>query len=422
MATIDYSPARADDAVARQRFFDLPLPYRLVLELSIPLAIIVIAFFAWYMRLPGVAPAIANRDFVNYWMAGHLAMSGNAADLFGSQAGYFAHLSATFGDQLPWHNWSYPPHYVLLMLPLGLLGYKFGLVAFLAATGYFFLKALRAFCGEGGWLPVAAASPFLVVNVFTAQNGFLIGGLALYCLHFRQARPIVSGIFLGLLTVKPQLGLLFPILLLVERRWIVLLSATGTIAVLVALSAALFGTAAWHGYLSVVIPYQALVMAELKGSFVTMLPSVYGAARLHDIPAASAMLLHMVVAIPVAVLTFLAFSITRSMRARDYTLLTATFLVMPYALCYDLGMLAAAVAIFVRAGGDRGRHAAAKQILLALVMFVPVSMLALGAAGIPIAPLLLLPTFALMFAHGCRRFDGSPLPTDIQRRFQPEPG
>jgi hypothetical protein len=143
-------------------------------------------------------------------------------------------------------------------------------------------------------------------------------------------------------------------------------------------------------------------MADLQGSFLTMLPSLYGAARLYGMPASLAMLVHLAVALPVAVLVLTTFSTTTSMRVRDYILLTATFLVTPYALCYDLGMLAAGIAIFIRAGGDQGRYAIPKRILLALVMMMPISIMVFGAWGIPIAPLLLLPTFALMLMHGCR--------------------
>jgi len=34
-----------------------------------------------------------------------------------------------------------------------------------------------------------------------------------------EGRPWVSGIFLGLLTYKPQLGVLFPLALLASRSW-----------------------------------------------------------------------------------------------------------------------------------------------------------------------------------------------------------
>jgi arabinofuranan 3-O-arabinosyltransferase len=378
-------------------FSDLALPYRLVGKFSVVLGIILFIYYRDYLPGPGINPVIADKDFANYWMASHLAASGNINDIFGPNGPYLAHLRAVFGPQLPWHNWSYPPHYLMLMMPLALVSYKIGLIAFLALTGCFFWWAFASFCGDRSSLPLAAAAPFLILNTWVAQNGFLTAGLALFALQLRDKRPILAGMCLGLLTVKPQLGFLLPLLFLAERRWRVLAAAVVTTCALVILSLLLFGIGAWKDYVAIVLPYQGDVMAHLEGTFLTMLPSTYGAARLHGVPAGSAMLIHLTVAVPVVFAAIVAIFATRSNRARDYIVLTATFLVTPYSLNYDLGMLAAAIACFIAEGGDAGRGWI--KSLLALVMLLPVSMMIAGPLGMALAPPLLLAMFVLMVRH-----------------------
>ncbi|TPG20383.1 DUF2029 domain-containing protein [Sphingomonas koreensis] len=375
-------------------FSDLPFAYRLVGKTAVILGMMLLIYDAYYLFTPGLPLPIADKDFANYWMSAHLAATGDVRTVFGSQAIYLDHLRAVFGQKMPWHNWSYPPHYLLLMMPLALVPYKIGLVVFIFLTGYFFCKAYNLFCESKSMLPIAIVAPFILLNTWEVQNGFLTGGLALLVLRLRENRPIVAGICLGLLTIKPQLGFLFPILLLVERRWLVLSSAALTTCFLIALSALIFGIEAWKAYLSIVIPFQGLVMTELGGKFLTMLPSTYGAARLYGASADSALLIHSLIAIPVAILTVVAVFATRSARARDYLVLTATFLITPYSLNYDLGMLAAGVASFIADGGDNQRKL--DRVLLALVMLLPVSMMIVGRLGIAVGPPLLLITFAAM--------------------------
>ena len=257
----------------------LPTPYRLVVTTTATLAVMLLFTTILELVADGISPGFANKDFANYWTAGKLVLSDRTMDLFGPQSFYFAHLTAAFGADYQWHNWSYPPHYLLLIWPLGLFGYKAAMMLFLGATGALYAWALRAFAGRRNWIAVVASGPFIVYNIWTAQNGFLSAGLALGALALRDRRPIIAGILLGVLTVKPQLGILFPFLLLAERRWTLIASAACTTIALVGLSAAVFGIQAWTGYLDEVLPYQAFVMRELGGAFLVMVPSVYGSFR-----------------------------------------------------------------------------------------------------------------------------------------------
>src|SRR5687767_3756485 len=76
--------------------------------------------FAEAMLAAGVAGTVADRDFANYWMGARMALAGEHHDLFVQEA-YFEHLKGMFGPDTPWRNWGYPPHFLLMIAPLGWL-------------------------------------------------------------------------------------------------------------------------------------------------------------------------------------------------------------------------------------------------------------------------------------------------------------
>ena len=377
-------------------FKSLPSHYRIALVPGLVALVSTLYITLHGLTSTGIEAGFADKDFANYWTAGKLILAGRTADLFGPHSVYFAHLTEVFGPDYPWHNWSYPPHYLLFLWPLGLVGYKVAMMLFLGVTGAFFIWAARAFGGRDNSLVWVAIIPFVAHNLWVAQNGFLFAGCALAALALRDSRPLLAGVFLGLLTIKPQLGVFFPFLLLAERRWLVIASAAATTFFLVGLSAAIFGVDAWRGYLAEVIPYQAFVMRELQGTFLAMLTSIYGMLRNWGFSADIALPLHAGVAIPTAVITIAAFFLGRSDRDHSVLLLVATFVVTPYALTYDLGLLAGALAVLATTRIAQSNRAG---LLIALAMLLPVIMMPLGEAHVTIAPVLVMMVYVMALAN-----------------------
>jgi hypothetical protein len=382
------------------RFFsELAPPYRIVAITAPALLVIHIATLVWALIDPGTPASVADKDFANYWMAGQLIREGRVMDLFGPHPAYFAHLTDAFGADFPWHNWSYPPHYLLLVWPLGFFTYEVAMVVFLAATGGLFLIVLRILAREAGPMVWVAAGPFVAHNFWVAQNGYVSASLGLGALALRERRPVLAGILLGLLTVKPQLGLLFPFLLVAERRWSMIASAALTTVALVAASVAVFGVEAWEGYFDEVVPYQAYVMRALEGTFLAMMPAFYGALRNWTVTPDLALTLHLLVAVPVALVTIVAFFRVADARYRTALLVLGTFVVTPYALSYDLGLLVPALALLAgngTAGWPEDRHRIA---LLAVAMLLPVVMMPLGEMYLSLAPFVLLAVYAIALSE-----------------------
>ncbi len=328
--------------------------------------------------------AWTNRDFSNYWIASRLVLEGRVLDLFQGQDIYFAHMTAAFGAGFPWHAWSYPPHFLLLIWPLGLLPYSVSMIVFLLVTMLIYLHAVSLVARQNPEFPALFLLPFILCNVLAAQNGFMTAAMLLYGLVLRDSRPLLAGIAIGLLTVKPQIGILLPLLLLFERRWIVILMAGVTTVAAVLLSVWIFGFETWTGYVQQTWPYQTRVMNEGEGIFVHMMLSTFGALRSLGYDAAAAIYGHA----PVAIAAFLVFGWTlfklRNSDNQAAGLVFATFLISPYSLVYDLGALVVVSSSIYRLGPANLSGRIAYIVLASLPLSGP--MLSLG--GLPVVPLL----------------------------------
>lgn len=339
--------------------------------------------------------ALADKDFANYWIASRLVLSDRTDILFGDHAVYFDHLRGVFGPEAPWRNWSYPPHYLLFVWPLGLADYAAGMALFLAVTGAFYLAAARSFLGRLDARAMWYLMPFAIFNTLTAQNGFLTAALLLGALAWRYERPVFAGILAGCLTVKPQLGLLLPLLFLVERRWTTIAAAVATTLVLLALSAASFGIESWQGYLRNTLSYQGMVMNHGSGIFLDMMPSVFGTLRNLGAESGFALAVHAALAVPLLAASVLGFLRCDDHRLRAAILVAATMVVTPYSLAYDLGGVAAvAVLMALPSNGGpadgEGRLASCVVPAAALLplLIVPLGMLALPAGPVVMTALL----------------------------------
>jgi Glycosyltransferase family 87 len=77
----------------------------------------------------------------------------------------------------------------------------------------------------------------------------VIAGLIGLSLVFLERRPRLSGIFLGLLSCKPQYGVLVPLAFLVSRNWRAFASATATSIVLGVVAGIAFGFRGWPAFI-----------------------------------------------------------------------------------------------------------------------------------------------------------------------------
>jgi hypothetical protein len=194
------------------------------------------------------AGRLADSDFVDVWAAGRLALDGNAPAAWDWAIHRDAEVAALGHDFPGNYGWHYPPTFLFAAAALATLPYLAALLGWLALTLPLYLAAVRAIMGERLGILVACAFPAVMWNMLVGQNGFLTAALLGFMLVCLDARPIVAGVLLGLLTYKPQFGILFPIVLAANGQWLVFAVAGATTVLLVAASAAVFGVAAWVAF------------------------------------------------------------------------------------------------------------------------------------------------------------------------------
>jgi hypothetical protein len=364
------------------------------------------------LRSEGLTPVITNRDFANYWMGGQLMMQGEHRILF-THNWYFAYFQQVFGADSEIRAWSYPPHFLLFLWPLGQLDYKSALIVFTIATFALFLFAVRVFRrnlapeSNPATLLLAIAGFFLLM-VVAAQNGFLLAALLLFGLAWMKTRPVLAGLAFACLTVKPQLGLLIPVLLLFDRNWKVIgWSALFTTA-LVLLSIAMLGMDSWRAYLTDTLAYQRFVMTNWYGIFLTMMPTVFGSLRTLGLSPAVALNVQLAVSAAAFALVLWLLSRETDPLRRIFVIVCGTFLVTPYAFNYDMGALCVVAAVL--AGSNRVPATMAGSMVIASVAGIAVAVMNLGRAHLPIAPFILLAGL-LVIASDARRARAANVPS-----------
>ena len=88
-----------------------------------------------------------------------------------------------------------------------------------------YAAVIRGIVGRRFGFMLAIAFPMAFSNTLVGQNGFLTASLIGGTLVLLPTRPVLSGICLGLLSYKPQYGLLFPLVLVAASQWRVFFTA-----------------------------------------------------------------------------------------------------------------------------------------------------------------------------------------------------
>src|SRR5579884_4107717 len=235
-----------------------------------------------------------GRDFANTWVGGKLALSGAPAPYFGVKA-YNQLFADIFYPGYPFHIWSYPPHILLFIWPWALLPYLPAYVLYCAVGLLLYILVVRDGETRPARLLLLAVAPAVTMNIWTGQNGFLTAALLLGGLLQLERRPVLAGVMFGLLTVKPQLGVLLPIALLLTGRWRTIAAAAATAVALVALTTAIYGASVWTAYWRDAMPMQSRVVLEGFSSYMLHMPTAFMNAKTAGLPLSAAFAIQAVI-------------------------------------------------------------------------------------------------------------------------------
>jgi hypothetical protein len=303
-------------------------------------------------------------DFFAIWCFAKYAAAHGAQGIYDPSTlhGFMQSLDDSLRQHYPY---SYPPSFLLMIWPLGLVGQGAAYAAWMAGT--FGLYLLASFERDRPWPSFfVAIAPATMIDLYLGQTGFLSSALIVGGFRLLKPLPVLAGILFGLVSFKPQLGILLPIALVAARQWRAIAGAAGTIALLVIASGILFGWSSWLEWIATLPSHshyvETAVNQHYKATLTATLEMAGFSAEVAHIVQASA-------ALAVAGIIWICFR-RGSGRLTPAALMSGTFLAAPYAFFYDLPMLTNAAL-----AASRRRSSPAETFILALSILFPIVML-----------------------------------------------
>lgn len=347
-------------------------------------------------------------DFITFWGASYTWWQGDPAGAY-DYATLLRAEQAAVPAITTFFAWFYPPTFYLLILPLALLPYLLAYLVFTAGTLLAYMAALRPLLPPARATLLMLAFPGVLINAAHGQNGFLTAALAALALAAMERRALLSGLLIGLLLVKPHLGVLFPLALLCAGRWKVAAAAAASALCFGALSVAVVGAASVPAFLhSLPLARQALESGTLPW---TKMPTVFAALRLLGCGLAPAYLMHAAVALLAAGAVGYVWRTEKSEDLRGAALFAGTFLISPYLFDYDLVWMAFPIAWLSARALREGWLKGERETLLAAWLGPLLAPVIAKASGLQSGPLITLALLALIVRRSVAARRAAPPPS-----------
>ena len=353
------------------------------------------AFYGWGLR------HCPEQDWMVYYAAVHGFLTGQLPLIFDASrltADINQRFAGWLSTPLGLHPWVYPPSFLLLFLPLGMVPPLMSAVLFQLVSLAGVFAAVwhwqRTRLARGVLLFGLLLFPAAPLDVMVGQNGFMMAALLLGGLGLLERRPLWAGALLGLLSAKPQLALLVPLALVAARQWRAL-GAAGVSALGLALGSLwVFGAEIWRVWFGVVSgtapAYRIWAdVGRLNGI------NVYACVRVLGGGEGLANLAQLVAVLVAAGAVLWGFRRALGARPelRAALLLAATILAEPHGSAADAVLVGLAVGLLVIGMGDALRvvHAVVAMAVWVGFFFMPPHMIHQGLVA-PLVLLLLLVT------------------------------
>ena len=291
-------------------------------------------------------------DFSEVYAAGVSVLRGQPAAPF-DNAAHYETQKAIFGDHALFFAWSYPPYFLGLAALLALLPYLGALAIWQGASFAICFSAVARCARDKEWLLPILAFPGSFINLLNGQNGFLTAGLYAWSLMLLERRPVIAGALIGLLSYKPQFGVLIPLALIAGGYWRSIMSAATTIALMTIATWIGFGAPVWRGFLASTT-FARVVMTERGGTGFAKIQTVFSSVRQIGGSVESAYAAQIVAGLLCAAIVIALWSRRVDWRLKSAALMVGALLTTPYALDYDLVLLGPALAFVTSYVAERG--------------------------------------------------------------------
>ena len=323
---------------------------------------------------------VVGSDFLAFYTAGDFAREGAALRAYDFEA-FDARLKARAPLEQLGMMWQYPPTMFFILAPFALLPYKAGYVLWIAAGWAALLLALRHVEIRGRALVLLGLSPLCVVVVDNGQIAMGAAALVFVAAYRPKERWLAAGVAAGLLTIKPQLGLLLPLVYLAGGAWRTIAVAAATAVVFHAPSVLVFGLEGWGEFIAAAARLNADVTGPALHTPPNGMATLFGQLRVMGAPSAVALPAQYVFSALAALAVVAGWRRTGDPLARMALVSAAAALVSPYAYGYETPLLIGAAALIARQADSYRSPAAIALIAVALyIILTPAAPELLGAA------------------------------------------
>jgi len=336
---------------------------------------------------------VFGSDFMNMWHFGKAALS-DVPGLWYDNALYNAHLQTHIADY-PEQYLSYPPHVMLLAAPFGLMGYKTALAVFCSLSALCYYYATRDIFKTGIMRLALWVMPTIALTLVAGQLSVLLAAAFIVIFRTLDSRPWIAGLLIALMTVKPQIGFIFPVFLLATGRYKVFGFASLFSVIFIGSSVAIYGVSVWEMFLQTRIGEQMELLLHIHPMTRGWMPSVAVNAGIAGFGPQAMGVIHIAAAL--MAIGFMIWGVRQTGdKFLQYALfLTVSFVATPYLMIYDtviLGWMALILVMFY--GVDR----ADRTFYRAFIIMIPVSTI-FSLLHIPGSALILLAMIVWVGRH-----------------------
>lgn len=332
------------------------------------MAVAITQYAVWTITvLTGGPDFILGGDFVAFWCAARETLAGNLVDLYtphGVDAAIQKHLPDI---ELTGLTWQYPPHASLIFSPIGYLPFLLAYALWCGLGLTVFTTVLISIGLKGRFLLAVLAMTPVMIALINGQNALFTGSLLLVAVFYAKPKPILAGLAAGLLTIKPQLGVLLPIFFLASGHWRAFLVAAIVSILLCGWSYLVVGAEGWTAFFT----FLGVVSDSVSTGTMPLykMVNVYSAARLAWLP--EILVLALAGLTLAASLCAIVWTVRNTDDARWHyaVLATMTLLTTPYSMYYELVLIVPALA-FVVLHGAQSRWLSWERESIAVLMLI----------------------------------------------------
>ncbi len=294
------------------------------------------------------ARGVIGGDFLAFYTAGEFALRGEAASAYDFQA-FDAALKARAPLEHVGMMWQYPPAMFFIVAPFALLPYKISYILWTVAGWSALGFSLRRIGMRGEMLRILLCSSTCVSVLSFGQISMATAGLLFLAAYKPKANWIVAGIAAGLLTIKPQLGLLIPFAFLALGAWRTIAVACATAALLHLPTLLAFGIESWPAFFDAAFRFQVEISGAASMTPPRGMTTLFGQLKLIGVAGDTAMMAQIALTAGLAVMTVFVFRRPVDALAKAAFLGAAAILAAPYAYGYEMTALLLAGVVAARA-------------------------------------------------------------------------